>query len=239
MLDTGAFHFYSMHQSHRKALIEHLKTFATPERWNKLVEVAAKRTRYLTVVMEDIYQPHNASAVLRSCDGFGIQDVHIIENRNQFEASSQVTIGADRWLSLQRYNAPEENNTETCLRHLKQKGYSIIATSPHKDDINLNDLSLDRKTALVFGTELDGISDTVSELADGFVRIPMAGFSESFNISVSVAICLYNLTRRLKSSEIDWQLSEVEQEDLTYRWLKKSVKAGEQIEKAFLSSMTE
>jgi tRNA (guanosine-2'-O-)-methyltransferase len=120
------------------------------------------------------------------------------------------------------------------LNSLKAKGYKIIATSPHEDDLNLNDLPVDDKLALVFGTELDGISDRARELADGFVKIPMAGFSESFNISVSAAICLYNLTRRLRASEIDWKLSEQEMDELKYLWLKQSIKAGEQLEKAFL-----
>lgn len=225
-----------MNTSKQTELINYLRDFATDERWQKIEAVVHQRTRHLTVVVEDIYQPHNASAVLRSCDGFGVQDVHIIENNNQFEASSQVTIGADQWLSLSRYKEPNTDNTEACFNHLKQVGYKIIATSPHEDDVNLNDLPITEKTALVFGTELNGISDRAKELADGFVKIPMAGFSESFNISVSAAVCLYNLTRRLRASQVDWMLSEEEMEALKLTWLKQSIKAGEQLEKAFLEN---
>lgn len=225
-----------MNSSTRKALTEYLREFATEARWEKIEEVARQRTRHITVVVEDIYQPHNASAVLRSCDGFGIQDVHIIENSNEFDASSQVTIGADQWLSIYRHNNPETDNTETCLNRLKVEGYKIIATSPHENDVNLNDLPIADKTALVFGTELEGISDKVKEMADGFVKIPMAGFSESFNISVSAAICLYNLTRRLRNSDVDWNLSEEDMEIIKLEWLKKSIKAGDQLEQKFLAS---
>lgn len=223
-----------MNQSIRTKLIKYLRGFATESRWQKITEVVEQRTRHISVVVEDIYQSHNASAVLRSCDGFGIQDVHIIENKNRFDASSQVTIGADQWLSLHRYNEPNIDNTEYCFKKLKDLGYKVIATTPHKTDFDLNDLPITEKTALVFGTELDGISDRAKELADGFVKIPMAGFSESFNISVSAAVCLYNLTRRLRGADIDWQLSSEEKEELKYLWLKQSIKAGEQLERAFL-----
>lgn len=216
-------------------LVNYLREFATESRWEKITEVAEQRTRHITVVVEDIYQSHNASAVLRSCDGFGIQDVHIIENKNEFDASSQVTIGADQWLTLHRYKKEGIDNTEACFKRLKKQGYKLIATTPHEDDTNLNDLSITDKTALVFGSEIDGISNRAKELADGFVKIPMAGFSESFNISVSAAVCLYNITRRLKESDTLWKLSEEELDDLKLQWLKKSIKAGEQLEKAFLN----
>lgn len=215
-------------------LVEYLREFATESRWEKITEVAEQRTRHITVVVEDIYQSHNASAVLRSCDGFGIQDVHIIENKNEFDASSQVTIGADQWLTIHRYKTPGVDNTEVCFHELKKRGYKIIATTPHENDRNLNDLEISDKTALVFGSEIDGISDRAKELADGFMKIPMAGFSESFNISVSAAVCLYNITRRLKNSDTTWKLSEGEIEDLKLEWLRRSIKAGEQLEKAFL-----
>ena len=223
-----------MNQQTLLQLTDYLKEFATEKRWNTLTKVAGKRTRYITVAIEDIYQPHNASAVLRSCDGFGIQDVHIIENENEFDTSSQVTIGADQWLSLHRYKTPGKNNTVTCLDRLKDQGYTIIATSPHENDTDLNDLNIDCKTALIFGNEVDGISDTVKERADGFVKIPMAGFSESFNISVSAAICLYDITLRLRKSDIPWQLSEDELDVLKYEWLKGSIKAGDKLEKQWL-----
>lgn len=230
------FFLLPMEQQKLKRLTGYLREFATEERWETISEVAAKRTRHITVVVENIYQPHNASAVLRSCDGFGIQDVYIIENDNEFDASSQVTIGADQWLNIQRFNKKGVNNTISCINTLKEKGYQIIATSPHENDTDLNNLSVDQKTALVFGNELDGISDTVKEMADGYVKIPMTGFSESFNISVSAAICLYDVTLRLRNSEVNWRLDEDELEQLKYEWLKNSIKAGDELEKKWLKN---
>lgn len=234
LIKVGLFYFKDMDKKIRTGLIEYLKKFTTESRWQKIVEVAEQRTRHITVVVEDIYQPHNASAVLRSCDGFGIQDVHIIENENQFEASTQVTIGADRWLNLHRYNEPETDNTAACFNALKSKGYKVIATTPHEQDSNLHDLPVDEKFALVFGSELDGISEEAKSMADGFLKIPMSGFSESFNISVSAAVCLHNLTLRLRESKVDWKLKQDEIDLLKVEWLKKSIKAGEQLEKSYL-----
>ncbi len=216
-------------------LIEYLKEFISENRWERLNKVLNQRTRHLTVVLEDIYQPHNASAVLRSCDGFGIQDVHIIEDRNKFDASSEVTIGADQWLSQYYYNQAGENNVQLCFDQLRDKGYKIIATTPHENDSNLNELNINSPVALVFGTELDGVSDQVKNNADGFVKIPMYGFSESFNISVSAAICLYDLTTRLRSSDIDWKLSSEEKEELLLEWVKKSIKAGDKLAEKWIS----
>ncbi|MEX0608238.1 MAG: RNA methyltransferase [Balneolaceae bacterium] len=224
-----------MEKAYRIGLIEYLRGFTTESRWQKIEEVVEQRTRHITVVVEDIYQPHNASAVLRSCDGFGIQDVHIIENRNPFEASDQVTIGADRWLTLHRYNEPKTNNTKHCFDKLKSEGYQVIATTPHEEESNLNDFPIDDKIALVFGSELEGISEQAKAMADGFLKIPMSGFSESFNISVSAAICLHNVSRRLRSSNNNWRLTTDEIELLKIEWLKKSIKAGELLEAEYVS----
>lgn len=210
-------------------LIEYLREFISEPRWKRINEVLDQRTDHISVVLEDIYQPHNASAVLRSCDGFGIQDVHVIENNNEFDASSQITIGADQWLTINRYNKPKHDNVSDCFNLLRQKGYQIVATTPHEDDSNLNDLDISRPTALVFGTELDGVTAQVMDQADSFVKIPMSGFSESFNISVSAAICLYDTSTRLRNSDIDWKLTSKKREELLLEWVKKSIKAGDQL----------
>lgn len=220
-----------------KQLIEYLKEFISEDRWNRINEVLDKRTEHITVVLEDIYQPHNASAVLRSCDGFGIQNVHVIENNNVFDASSEVTIGADQWLSLHRYKNPGSDNVSECFDTLREKGYQIVATTPHENDHNLEELDISKPTALVFGTELDGVTDQVMEQADTFVKIPMSGFSESFNISVSAAICLYDTSTRLRRSvpRSEWTLSENRREELLLEWVKKSIKAGDQLAEKWLA----
>lgn len=219
-------------------LIEYLKDFISESRWQRINEVLDQRTQHLTVVLEDIYQPHNASAVLRSCDGFGIQDVHVIENNNQFDASSQITIGADQWLSIHRYRIEGHDNVSDCFENLRSKGYQIVATTPHENDYNLNSLDITKPTALVFGTELEGVTDQVLEQSDAFVKIPMSGFSESFNISVSAAICLYDTSTRLRQSDIEWNLTSKKREELLLEWVQKSIKAGDQLAKKWLDDHT-
>ncbi len=215
-------------------LTEYLKEFISDERLDRINEVLDLRTNHLTIVLEDLHKAHNANAVLRSCDGFGIQDVHIIENRNEFDSAGTVSIGAHNWLSLHRYNSDSENNIDQCFDKLKADGYRIIATTPHEKDSNIDQLDISQKTALVFGTELEGVSEEVTQKADGFVKIPMFGFSESFNISVSAAICMFELTKRIRSTNIEWPLYEEYKTQLRYEWIKQTIKAGDQLEAKFL-----
>lgn len=210
--------------------------FLTEHRKSLFSKIIENRTKYLTVVLEDIYQPQNASAVLRTCDCFGIQDVHIIENVNEYKVNPNVALGASKWLSLKKYNDTDDN-TRACFEHLKSEGYKIIATTPHKDDMSVNDLPIDSKTALVFGQELRGLSKNALSLADGFVKIPMYGFTESFNISVSAAIILKTLTDRLRNSEIDWTLTKEEKDNILLQWTRNSIKRVELIEKDFFESL--
>lgn len=204
-----------------------LERFMTDERRDQMAQVLAHRTKYLTVVLEDIFQPQNASAVLRTCDCFGIQDVHVIENKNEFVVNPEVEMGSSKWISIHRHNQ-QQNNTREALQKLKKQGYRIVATSPHKDDVNLEGLDLNAgKLALIFGTELTGISDIVREEADEFMKIPMYGFTESFNISVSAAISMHSLKHRLLQSSIKWQLSEDDHQQVYLQWLKRSIKKSD------------
>lgn len=214
-------------------LISHLSEFVSPSRLETFKNVLAQRTRYLTVCLEDIYQSQNASAVLRTCDCLGIQDVHVIENKNKFDLNPEVVLGSSKWLDLQRYNE-EGNNTVTALKKLKSDGYRIVATTPHKNDQNLDDIDLEKgKMALVFGTELTGLTDEALDLADEFLKIPIVGFTESFNISVSAAIIMYQLSQKLRKLDINWELSSEEYDELLLQWLRKSIKKSELIEDQF------
>lgn len=211
-------------------LIEYLSEYILEERLNNFNQILEKRTNHLTVVLEDLHKPHNANAVLRSCDGFGLQDIHVIENKTEFDAERSVTLGAHKWLTLHRYNDPQEDNIDACFSELRSQGYKIIATTPHENDVNIQDLDVSQKTALVFGTERKGISREVEERVDGFVKIPMYGFSESFNISVSAAICMFELTTKLRNlPEEQWQLDEKYKTELRLKWIIKTIKASEQL----------
>jgi tRNA (guanosine-2'-O-)-methyltransferase len=214
-------------------LIEHLSEFMTENRVRKFREVLEWRTRHIAIVLEDIYQPQNASAVIRTADCFGIQDVHVIENKNKYKVNPQVVLGAADWIDLHRHNR-EENNTLTCLQQLKQDGYKIMATTPHTDGYEISDLPIGQKFALVFGTEKLGISEDVKNEADGFVKINMHGFTESFNISVSAALSMYELTKRLHADEtILWSLSQNEKDELLLKWMRKSLVSSDLILKAY------
>lgn len=207
--------------------IGYYRSLLTEERTTRMEQVLENRTRYITVVLENIFQPHNASAVLRSCDAFGIQDVHIIENSNSFRPNPTVDMGTSQWLDLHRYRSGKEN-TEKALLALKKQGYRIAATTPHSDEVNLEEFNLTQgKTALLFGTELDGLTDTALELADEYVKIPMFGFVESFNISVSCALSLHHLVTALHAGSLDWHLKEREKQELLCRWLMRNTKRPE------------
>lgn len=215
-----------------KELITYLSQFISEGRRSKFDKVLEYRTRFITIALEDIYQPHNASAVLRSCDIFGIQNIHIIENKNAYTVNKDIAMGSPKWLNLHKYRK-EENNSLTCITKLKEQGYRIVATTPHENDCLLEHLNIDRPLALFFGTELTGISDTVRDHADEFVRIPMYGFTESFNISVSAALCLHTLTSKLHQSSANWHLNDDEKDELLLRWLRNSIPRVELIEKDY------
>lgn len=216
-------------------LIKYLEQFITTKRVELFHQLLNQRTRYVTVVLEDIYQSQNASAVLRTADCFGIQDIHIIENKNKFQINHNVALGASKWLNLVKYNK-QENNTLEAISHLKKQGYRIVATTPHTKDISLENFDLTQgKTALFFGTELNGLTNEMIDNADEYLKIPMVGFTESFNISVSAAIILHHLTTSLRKSEINWQLSDNEKEKILLEWLKKAIKKSSLLIDDFLS----
>ena len=217
----------------KTTLPEYFKTFVTPNRLEKMEKVLSMRTRYLTVALENIYQPHNASAVLRSCDGFGIQDVHIIENSNSYRVNPGVSLGTSQWLTLHKYGNNKENSL-SAINKLKKDGYRIVATTPHSKDKILEEFDLEKgKIALFFGTEMHGLSDDVLENADEYMKIPMYGFVESFNISVSCALTLHNLSHRLRQSSISWGLSHKEKEAVHLDWMRNTVKNAPSLEEEY------
>ena len=185
----------------------------------------------MTVVLEDVYQPQNASAVLRSCDCFGIQDLHVIEKENEYNVNPRIVMGASKWVDVHHHKT-----TTACIDDLKSQGYQIIATTPHTDDTDVFDFIPHQKSALFFGTEYDGLSDEVMQKADKFVKIPMYGFTESFNISVAAALILSTSTKNLKSNDIDWHLTEADKEILRLEWSKKCINGADIIEQEFLKN---
>jgi len=201
-------------------LLHYLEGFITPERKARFLDILENRTNYLTVAIEDVYQMHNTSAVVRSCDVFGVQQAHLIEGKFGKRLDKDIAMGAQQWVDLKRYN-----NTTDCIDTLRRQGYKIVATTPHEDDCSLSNFKLEGKTALFFGTERDGLSKEVLEKADSYLKIPMVGFTQSLNISVSAAIILHTLAGQLRKGNINWRLTEVEQLEKRLDWTKKSVRS--------------
>lgn len=218
--------------AYKKALTEYLEGFVSERRKGRLHEVLKERTNHMQLVLEDVYQTHNFSAVLRSADIFGIQTTNFIENRNKYKISEDVSMGSTQWLSLNRYQK-HDNNTQACLADLKAQGYKIVATSLHKNSVSLDELDVSKPFALVFGTELTGITKDVEDVADEFVKLPMYGFTESFNISVCAALCMYHLSSRIRKEVPNYKLTEEEKRDIYIEWLKASVSKHDLIIKEF------
>jgi len=217
----------------QQLLTDHFSQYISDHKKEFVEKVLAKRTRYITVVMEDIHQSQNASAVVRTCECMGVQDVHIIENRSPYSVNPKVLRGANKWVDLIRYRDKRVNNTETCFAVLRQKGYRILVADPSPDCISLNEIPVHEKLAIVMGNELKGTSGYALDHADEKVRIPMVGFTESLNISVSAAICINILLTKVRHSEMDWSLSAGEKNEIRLTWYRKIVKRSEVIEHEF------
>ena len=209
-------------------LLEHLLSFLTDRRKNLFDEVISKRTRHFTVATEDVYQLHNTSAVMRSCDVFGIQDLHVIEEKVSKKIDREIAMGAQKWVNINRHNSTKE-----CIDNLKENGYQIIATTPHNNSTELKEFDISKKSAFFFGKEKEGLSDIVLEAADGYLKIPMYGFTESLNISVSAAIILQTLITKVKDSDVVWELSELEKNEIKLQWAKMSIKSSTEIIERF------
>lgn len=210
-------------------LYDRLSSFISDNKRALFDRIAPERTHHVTVVMEDIYQPHNASAVVRTCDLLGVQDIHIIENRNKYVMNPDVTLGSSKWTEMHRYREHADNSL-ACIEHLKNEGYRIVATTPRADNVTPHTIPLDAPLAFCFGTELTGLSDTIMERADIHLRIPMYGFTESYNISVSAAITLFTVMERLRASDVPWRMDEQRLMALKLAWARKIVHSAHHIE---------
>ncbi len=205
-------------------LLEYLEGYLTDNRKARFDAVLTQRTKHFTVATEDVYQLHNTSAVIRSCDVFGIQEVNIVEERNSKRIDREIAMGAQKWVDLNRYHSVKD-----CIKGLKQNDYQIVATTPHTDDCILEDFDVTKKSCFFFGRETEGLSQEVLDVADSFLKIPMVGFTESLNISVSAAIILQHVTLKLRASDVEWKLSITEMMDKRFDWCKKTIKSFDEI----------
>ncbi|AWH85884.1 rRNA methyltransferase [Flavobacterium album] len=214
------------------AYLNYLENFITPERSAKFLKVLSQRSRHFTVAVEDIFQLHNTSAVMRTCEIFGIQDLNVVEEKYGKTIDKEIAMGAQKWVDVHRYNS-----VNACIAKLKADGYRIIATSPHEDSCMMEDFDIAQKAALFFGTERLGLSEEVLRQADGFLKIPMVGFTESLNISSSAAIIIQNLSQRLRQSDIQWQLSEGDILAKRIDWAEKTIKDIDFVKARYLENL--
>ena len=211
--------------------LTYIEDFITEDRKQRFLDVLQNRTTHFTVVIEDVFQLHNTSAVMRTCEVFGIQELNVIEEKFGKDIDKEIAMGAQKWVDVNRYNS-----TTACIHNLKERGYKIIATSPHESSSPLDTFDITEPAALFFGTEKSGLSDEIIKAADGFVHIPMAGFTESLNISNSAAIIIQDITNRLRQSDIEWHLSEKEIIDKRIDWTRKTIKDIDFITQKYLEA---
>jgi tRNA (guanosine-2'-O-)-methyltransferase len=210
----------------KNSLVQLLEEYVTPNKIELIDKVLAERTRYLTVVMEDFYHSQNASAVMRTCDCFGVQDVYITQRLHDYNVNPNVVRGASKWLSLNMFER-EEQSTEKCFNSLKSKNYRLVGTTPDRNSASIKELNINQPIAFVFGTEKQGMSNYAKEHVDELVHVPMYGFTESFNVSVSAALILNELVDRIKRESVDWALSAEEKLDLKFEWYQHIVKRSD------------
>lgn len=213
-----------------EAYKKYLEDFITENRKQKFDKVLENRTKHFCIAVEDVYQLHNTSAVMRSCEVFGIQDLHMIEQKFSKTIDKEIALGAEKWVDIYRHSSTKE-----CLDNLKNQGYQIVATTPHVDAFTLDDFDISKPSALFFGTEKAGLSKEIMDQADTFIKIPMYGFTESLNISVSAAIVINSITNKLRNSSLDWKLSEAELLAKKIDWMRKSIKDIDLITNRYLA----
>ncbi len=184
---SGQFEYADRRLSARE-ILELVEPYLTPERRERIRRVVESRTCDVVPVLENIYDRGNISAVLRSAEAMGFQCAHVIELGEKFKSANRVTQGADKWLDVRRWRS-----TRDCITELKRQGFKIVATHLDQKAKPISSIDFLGPVAVVFGNEKDGISQEMVELADETMIIPMAGFVQSFNISVAAAISFYHI----------------------------------------------
>lgn len=208
-----------------KKRTDYLLGFMLPSRAETLKQCLRNRTKYMTLATENMFHEHNASAVIRHCDAFGIQDLHTVETLCPFAPSLHITRGSEKWIDIHRHSSTKE-----LISSLKKDGYRIIATSPHEGGSTPETFDMTKgKFAIVLGTEKTGISDQIKQNADEFMAIPMYGLVESLNVSASAAIITHILSERIRHEITKWGLGDEDFSRLLYRWAQISVQDSMQI----------
>ncbi len=195
-----------------------------PERWAKMERALNHRLGAVRVVIENLHHPHNLSAVMRTCEGLGVQHLHVVDTRENTVPSRRITLGAHKWLAIHRHDRFEE-----CGRDLKTRGFRLYAAMLDPGAVALEEIPVDAPVALLFGNERDGVSPEARAWCDGAYTIPMYGFVQSFNVSVAVAVSLYSVTQRVRQRPDGGLLTAEERREVLGQWLPKSLRFGRRL----------
>lgn len=196
-----------------------LRKFKTEKRLNKIASVIKQRQPSLKVVLEDIHDPHNVSAIYRTCDSVGIPKVSLLYTQDEFPRISKVSSSsANKWVESEKYNSVKD-----CVDDLHANGFKVYASLLNENAKNVYELDLTEKVAIVMGNEHRGISEEIANLADEVFYIPMRGMIQSLNVSVATAVTLYEAQRQrsLKGMYEDSELSKIEIENKIDNWCEK------------------
>ena len=200
-----------------------LRSLLGQERLARLEEVLAQRTRHLAVVLENLYDAHNLSAVLRTADAFGVQEVHVVDAEGDFAISRKISLGAHKWLDIVVHSG--ETASEDCVTALRDRGFRMMAATLAPGAVALGDLDLSGRVAFVFGNEHEGLTEAMARACDSAYVIPMRGFVQSFNVSVSAAITL----QHARSARAWPGLEEADAASVLEDWMGKSIKQSARI----------
>jgi tRNA (guanosine-2'-O-)-methyltransferase len=220
----------------KEELYVYLDSFIKDQRRDRLNRVLDNRTTHFCIAMEDLFYERNSGAIIRTADGYGIQNINVIEPRDSFKSkvTNVISKGAEKWVTKKQYGDPETGVMD-CINALRKDGYQIVATSPHTDGHTIHNFDITKKSAFFLGTEKTGISDIVMEEADDYISMPIYGFTESYNVSVANAILLHEMVNRLRNSEVDWKLSVEERKELMLEWTIKSIVSAEMLAEKFIT----
>lgn len=209
---------------------EYLKQFLTEERLAKIDHFSQESSDFVLPVMDDVYQFRNAAAIIRSVEACAFHKVVAMEEENVFNPNLTVTKGAETWVEVEKM----PKNIDS-LQNIKDRGYKILAVSLEKNAVMLPEYEITEPIALVFGTELAGVSEEVIDFADETLAIPMYGFTKSYNVSVAAGICMYELKQKLMKSGIDYKLNEQKLLEMKIRWAVNSIRSGKEIYEKYLT----
>jgi tRNA (guanosine-2'-O-)-methyltransferase len=217
-------------------LTEKFGSFLSDERKASVEHVLSHRTKHIRVAVEDLIDSHNVSAIIRTGECMGIQDFHVIDNEQNFHIGKGVSKGASKWIDIHRHNESDVDNSLEAIKNLKEAGYQLLVTSLASRATALNAVDISRPFVVVLGNETRGTSEIMKEHADQLISVPMYGFTESYNVSVSAGIILHQLTERIHKEVENWQLTEKEKIDYKFQWYKKCMARPDYYQNYYLNA---